>query len=307
MTAARVAVLVLAGVCPALAVETGKVKASAGEWTGTPVLGWLAAGQAELRPVLGIPGASRQGEALTLPESAVRAHLAPLSRWALLEMEDGSLRVLDLSTGKTSLLSSDRRGAVVFSPSGTAVAVVDAAGQAAVFSGLPDNPKARLQDAAMGLVAVSDDGDALLLAGESALALVAGGEIEILPGLQAPASFLPGARDVTAAGAGARSIWLYRSGARLLASGSDGIGAVDMLAPSADGRLVFFAASGGSKVWRADIESGRLDAFETGVEADGLRAAGEGVFLFSARPGAPAWLFGARSAEVFFVPGRAEE
>ena len=99
----------------------------------------------QLRPVLGIPGASLLGDPIVLEVEAASAWVAPLQTAAFVASSDGKLHWFRFDAGRASETPIGEGAAapqaVIFSPSGTA-AVLVSGNRAHVIKGLPDAPAA---------------------------------------------------------------------------------------------------------------------------------------------------------------------
>jgi hypothetical protein len=227
--------------------------------------------QSAIRPLHGIPGAALLGAPLDLGFPVVSAVIAPRQDFAIAVLSAESPRVVPLSgNGSASSLTGamaapDR---VVFSPSGGAAVLVSNqdSGRMQVVAGLPGNPVVEEIDIStlatpFGAIAVSDDGQTLLIAEASdnhmwlfnssrtkqivplaglgtvlafrgnshdAAAMLQTGDLYLLQNLdQAPAlsSVLPGG-DLTARPVG---LWVSPNGNRAYSASSNGnIAAVDL-------------------------------------------------------------------------------
>jgi hypothetical protein len=143
-----------------------------------PTLGFLPGpAAAQLQPILGIPGAARLGNPISLPQSVTQLYVAPGQNFALAAqgVANGVALVLLRVNGvmQTNLTLTPLPGAlakpdlVAFSPSGQSAALYSqAAGVVQLFSGLPASPQKSQQISgieAAELLAVSDDAQAVLI------------------------------------------------------------------------------------------------------------------------------------------------
>ena len=127
----------------ALCIAAGLAGAQQGNVAG-PVSGMVFDRSShQLRPVLGIPGASLLGDPVALGVEAASVWVAPLQNAAFVAGSDGRLHWFRFDAG-TVLEVPLADGiavpqAVAFSPSGTAAALVSG-NHAQIFKGLPDHP-----------------------------------------------------------------------------------------------------------------------------------------------------------------------
>ncbi len=153
------------------------VLAMAGETLRGPVAGYVAERHgAQLRTILGVPGAFEFSDPLTLPEGVTRVRPAPGHDFALVEVGDGA-GVLHLDRGSAGrvvpvdgMLPADW---AAFSATGTAAALFSApSGMVQVAIGLPDAPRIAMtrdvSDLALRTASVSDDGALVVAASEDA-------------------------------------------------------------------------------------------------------------------------------------------
>jgi len=305
-------------------------QAQQGQVTG-PVLGYVFDGAARaVRPVLGIAGASIFGGPMALGYDVTSATVAPGGDSAVALAADGSLHLLRLSGGQATEMSlngaSVKPSRVVFSPSGTAVALV-AAGRAQVFAGLPaaatlagtmdlggaagaSQPQAqsarRVAGAGSASMALSDDGAWLLAVENGSLELIgAGGSHAIAnAGRGALAAFAPGGHDAVLLDS-QQTLTVVRSvdttaASQVLAANAGVTGAVG-LGFSADGKSLFVAGSGQAMVF--DVASGLQTPVSCNCSATGLARMGS-VYRLNEPGSGPVWLLdpAAGNPRIVFVP-----
>jgi len=312
---------------PALA-QTGQV--------GGPIAGYVFDGSAQaVRPVLGIPGASLMGNAVPFSYGLASVTLSPGADSAVVTAGDGSLHLVALSGGMATEIpfngasvSPDR---VVFSPSGTAVALF-AGGHAQIFSGLPSSATLagtmdlggvtaaqfqvetakRAALARPASMALSDDGAWLLAySGSSVELLGAGGSHAIAAaGRGTIVAFAPGGYGAAWADPVAQSVSLAAD-----ASGSvapqvvlqdASLRSAAGLAFSVDGKSLFLASGAGSPVTILDLASGTHTGVSCNCSATGLARMG-GVFRLNDFGSGPLWLLDAAAGNprIVFVPALA--
>ena len=294
----------------------------------TPVLGFMVrTSPPELRPILGVPGASAFGVPVQLPDGTTHLHLAPGQTYALAERERTSSLSLVYLDGQTLSGVTEISGAlaepalVVFSPTGrSAVLYSGESGQAQVLTGLPNSPRIARQllvppvEGGLQLLAINDDGDVLVvvdqaghvfaLAQDSFLSLVhAGAEI-------GGVAFVPFRSDLIACDPAQRAVYLIEDvGGTPLSS----ILASDLYLPpgpvviqsSSDGRSTFFASVGSKRLSIIDRVSSKLETIDLPAPLDGLDALKvPTAMLLSARDNEPGWVLEASDsvARVLLVP-----
>jgi hypothetical protein len=131
----------------------------------------------QLQPILGIPGAARLGDPISLPQSVTQIYLAPGHAYAVAAQGPADpvalvmLRVAGVMQLNPVLAALPgvlaKPDLVAFSPAGQSLALYSqAAGRVQVFTGLPGSPQ-KSQDipnvAIAALLAVSDDARAVLI------------------------------------------------------------------------------------------------------------------------------------------------
>ncbi len=216
-----------------------------------------------LRPVMGLPGGATLGGGIPLTYPANWVVVAPRLDSAVAAAQDGSLHFLALgSGGLTEVAVPGIIGvpdSVVYSPSGTAAALLYAA-QAQVVTGFPNAPvlgkvlpldvvpETHVRTAArtaIGTVALSDDGAVLLEARGGTVRLAgAGGRSSLINGMMA--AFAPGGHDAAVAdGAGVTLVRSVDGAAQRTVLADSGVPEPVGLAFSADGTTVFAAVAAG--------------------------------------------------------------
>ena len=233
-----------------LAVMPGTAENVAARVSG-PVLGYVEKA-AQVRPVIGIPGAAYFAPALELDGFEVAAVASESGYAVLLTTDRSSARILALHSshphssqplGEFVSLGSAVKG-VRLSAGGTAAALVRE-GNIDILSGLPNQPRlARTVEVPAGTVAVavSDDGEALAIFEGNTISVFDGNGQRQLASARAvhDLRFRQGSREVT-----------YIDGDSVMVASSEGVrmaaGAADNLASpraalfSRDGRIVLIA------------------------------------------------------------------
>ena len=307
-------------------------QAQQGQVTG-PVLGYVFDGAARaVRPVLGIAGASIFGTPMALGYDVTSATVAPGGDSAVALAADGSVHLLRLSGGQATEMTlngaSVKPSRVVFSPSGTAVALV-AGGRAQVFGGLPAaatlvgtmdlagaaaaSSQAQVQSArrpagtaGSASMALSDDGAWLLAVENGSLELIgAGGSHAIAnAGRGALAAFAPGGHDAALLDS-QQTLTVVRSvdttAARQVLAANVGMTGAAGLGFSADGKSLFLAGSGQAMVF--DVASGKQTPVSCNCSATGLARMGS-VYRLNEPGSGPVWLLdpAAGNPRIVFVP-----
>ncbi len=291
---------------------------------GTPIAGYvLDRSTSSLRPVLGIPGAATLGAPIQSDYSWNAAYVAPKGDSFIGVAIDGSTHWFVMSGGafaeKTVAGIMTLPARVVYSPNGTAAALYGS-GQAQIVTGLPGAPSiaATIQIKAPSeagqrhiapLLAVSDDGQYLLAAGNGSIQLAnANGSVRtVMPaGSAAAVAFAPGTHDaaIAARGTGALLIRDIDGSAiqQLLAPDGQAFNAVAGIAFSTDGSHVFYASASAKSVSVFDLAGGRND-IACSCAPSQLTAMGA-AFRLTELTKDPLWLLDASASgpRVVFVP-----
>jgi len=267
-----------------------------------PVLGLVFDAAAKnVRPLVGIPAASRVGGTLSGTPLTAAAISSPQAY--ALALEDGTGAALLVSQSGRQPLSGVRAGALqsVLSPGGTAAALYFAdTGKASIFTGLPGAPmfvRDVTLDGPPTALAVSDDGVTLaavvnLTAGQATVfSYSSDGSGQALahdtafPSLE----FVPGGANLLIATQTA--VYLYAAqGLQLLADQHDGIAGVVGAAPSDDGARVFIAMQSGQVAVR-DVAAATQTLLSCSCQPAGLwRLRGRAVFRLNELGAAPLWV-----------------
>ena len=292
---------------------------------GGPVAGYVFdEGSQALRSIRGIPGAALVGDPVDFGSPVSAAWVSPRLDSALILAADGTPRLYRLDSGRATLVPADGLTApirAVYSPSGTALALIDSAG-IRVYKGLPGAPvtagtlaePSRDESApggpnrtrerrpgAITPIALSDDGAYLLFGKGSTIDLLgmAGDSRKLTDaGPGALTVFAPGGHD--AAVIDARGITLFQDAAGAATmrrlNGIAGVRAADF---SADGKRLFLA---GTSVTSVDLATGTNTSIACDCQPTGLARMGS-TFRLNGLGSGPLWLLDA-SAEprIVFVP-----
>ncbi len=300
---------------------------SAAESISGPVAGYLAGSpRPELRAIYGAPGAFRFSDPLALPDGVTRLRVAPAQDFAIVERGEAApaavvlsgdavdhVTALDgvLSTADWVVFSVDARAAVFFSASAARLQVV---------TGLPDAPSIAMDIDAGSLpevpvtAAVSDDGALVVAAsGTSVYMLAQGGAPKLLlSGAQIQSVVvLRNGTDIGVADRGTGSLQVVRNAAssadsRTLVSGLEELG---QIFPSYDGSKLFAARPGLQSISVVDLATGAVQSVDASIAPSGLvPLRNRDMFLISARPRQPAWVFyrDGDVGRVVFIPAASE-
>jgi hypothetical protein len=323
-------------VCGTILAAAGWLNAQQGTLTG-PVAGFVFDNFAQvLRPIKGVPGASLFGDpvAFGLPVSAVYA--APRQDSAIVVGVDQSLHLFLLNGGSPSEVSlggfSVLPERVIFSPSGTAVALISS-GSAHVLTGLPSAPtqfgSVKVESTTVAMMtgahsartfsspamALSDDGTYLLtVADGSARLLSIHGENRKLIAAQASAlvAFAAGGHDAAVVDS-LTGVTLIRdaagaAGTQLLAVPDDGLAGPAGLAFSQDETTLYVASGTAQSVAVFNLAAASRSAVTCACTPSTLAPLGN-VFRLTEFTTGPLWLFDGTSAtpRTVFVPARVAE
>ena len=275
------------------AAQSGTDAAAAG--LQVPVVGYVTrSSRAELRPILGIPGAVAVGDALVLPDGLASLELAPGQQYAIAKWVDaGVLSILPV-TADGAGNPVDVAGAwarpdrIEFSPGGSAAAVYSAQGKAVqIILGAPSSPRVARQVDLSGLsgpaaaIAVSDDGQLLLVSspdggGSTVTLFPAGGDGRTVArgGDFSALRFFPGAQDAAMADRQRNQILLLAAdgSSQAVAGNADGVDTPAALATAA-GHRVFIANQGSSPSFLdLDIDAVTAVSIPCSFKPAGLRS-----------------------------------
>jgi len=310
-----------------------------GKLTG-PVAGFVFDGSGRaVRPIQGVPGASLLGGAVNFGFDISSAWVSPRQDAAFVVGTDRSLHLFGLkSDGAAEVSLGGLTGApqmVVFSPSGTAAALV-AAGRARVIQGLPASPvligtlnlpdaggtPARNNGGSRQIVlrtpavqlAISDDGAYILSSGAGAVRLLStnGENRSLLPAASdALVAFAAGGHDAAVMDSGA-GLMLFHDVAgagteRMLAAPDDSLAAPAGMAFSQDGHALYVASPAAHAVAAFDLATGVRSNISCDCSPSTLTPMGA-LFRLNEPGAAPLWLLdtGSSGPRIVFVPARSE-
>lgn len=262
--------------------------------TGTPPV---------VRVLLGVPGATVLGEALSAADSLV----APSHGWAIADAGDG-VEIIRWAGGVTRTpLAGAAAGASVraFSADGAALALYHPASGVLVATGLPDAAQTRPTGfpagaEALAAMSISDDGQFLMVA--DAL-----GRVFRWDGAW---SAVAGVTGITALDLWGGECLLASSGRELFRWQTDGsvrILAQLPLAPggrmarSAEGKRAVLTAAGGSALMEINLETLAVTEIPLSYAVSSVSAAPNGEFLLGAEGGDGAWSVD-KDLRVSFLP-----
>jgi hypothetical protein len=310
---------IFGAICSALYGQTGSI-------TG-PSSGYVFDPSAKVvRQIRGIPGAAMMGDSLDLGLSAASVEVSPRGDSAVAIGADGSTHFFRLKDGKATerplSLAMQAPAGIVFSPSGTAVALYRS-GNVQVLTGLPDavqvghtHPVAEAGSSMAAAApkrptgtafAVSDDATCVLVARDQSVSLsMFPGGVRVLTNAQANAlvAFAPGGHDAAVLSGGTLSLFQDVAGASTRQDISNVTGSAG-LAFSADGKKVLAAGPRGVTV--LDRATGDRKSVECDCRISGLSPMGSTLRLNQAGNG-PLWLLDpAGEPKIFFVPARQSE
>jgi sugar lactone lactonase YvrE len=284
-----------------------------------PILGYgFHAAQGTLRPLLGIPEASRWGDPIELPAAWSSFHPAPGHVVALaVERDTGGVLLVDL---RARIVASPLGGArpspdaVLWSPSGTTAALYyKDSSTVQILTGLAGAPTVAGAEApaATALLAVADDGVAAA-AGEASLWVLAPGEAPryvAAPAAPRAAAFLPRSRDLILSD-DAGNLLLARDLTTIvpLAGARDGLAQISAVAAAPDGRRVLVADAAARRLGAVPLDGAApqwLDCDCAPAALDRLR--GGAVFALASPSAEPLSLLDADgpAPRLLFVPAPA--
>jgi hypothetical protein len=287
-----------------------------------PTLGFVPGATAsQLQPILGIPGASRLGDPIALPNSVTHVYLAPGHAFALaaqgpadatavVKLRNASTVVANpvLTPLAQAMASPDL---VAFSPTGqSSVLYSQAANRLQVFTGLPDAPRlaqdiSNFHGLSVQQLAVSDDAQSLLFADATSTVYSRSQGAAAVPAWYSNQvsglAFAPGSHeailcDLTLAAAAI----LEPSGAASFPISPDGACRPHAARFSTDGKTILLSCSFGSYVWAVDRASRMVSAYELPTSLNVFdKLGGIDTFLLPPAANGTYWLVN------WQIPGRA--
>jgi len=280
--------------------------------------------RAQVRAILGIPGAAMLSTPLALPAGIENVYFAPRQNYALAEQSTGTVALLQFSgTQSGSIIAVPgtlhKPDLVTFSPNGLSAAIFSAEeGHLLVFTGLPNSPQLSRDlsggdlPAGIKTLALADDG-ATLLAGTSdsrVLVLRSGSAAQLAYSATdlAGIAFAPASTDALLFDhEGAKALLLQNVATapspRMLAEGLAGLSGAIVL--EVDNGSALVGAVNAKSLSRIDLQTLRVDSITLAAGLTTLRPLGiSHRFLLSAQPGQAAWILDTSSdaSAVYFVP-----
>ncbi|MBV8904518.1 MAG: hypothetical protein JOZ22_12870 [Acidobacteriia bacterium] len=265
----------------------------------SPRLGFVpGATPSELQPILGLPGATRLGDPISLPFPA-KLYLAPGHQYALAEQADGVIGLIALRANQMEPALIALPGAlqnpelIAFSPSGhAAILYSQSSNRLQVWNGLPTAPQLVQNISTVSLsdvhqAAVSDDAQIVLVGDES-------GNVDRVS--DTPAVPLYHAAHIASLGfgPGTHNAIIVDSGSNSVAIVDSATGRFEALpsppnrcepdeaAATADGRTVLVACPAQRLVWSVNRDSGAINVTKIPVSPLQMdRLAARDTFLFS--------------------------
>lgn len=281
-------------------------------------LAW-SAGDATLRPVMGVPGSAQFGASLVSAGSFANAAFSAQSQLALLVDGKHNLYLLALPASQPTLVTQGMpaNAAIVFSPLGGSAAIyAPGASAATVIGGLPLKPAISQVQAGMAIQAasISDAGTLALAAGASSAGVAittitaAGtkGTIATLTGFGGMA-FLPASEDILLADSAANTLTRLHNGAvQTLATAKDGLNQPLAVAASLDSHWAVTANHANGTLVRIDLTAATPTVRSTCTCSPSTLAPlnGNAVFELTAPGTATTWMIEAddQVPRVLFIP-----
>jgi len=278
-----------------------------------PVLGFVSGSTpVQLQPILGIPGASRLGDALPLPNTVTQLYLAPGHSYALAAqgpVNPIALLILRVPSGSQTnptivalpgvLAQPDL---VAFSPTGRSAALYSQQeNRLQVLTGLPNSPQVARDMPDVHLannptkLAISDDAQALLIADGSGAVYALSGNTAPVPVYRtsnvSALAFVSQSHDAVVGDPLLGTVAIVQaSGVKVLvpAEGCQPQAAVS----TADGKTILIACPAQRLISSIDLASGVANAYKIGNSPSALEAVGaRDTFLMSPPDGGTYWLF----------------
>lgn len=256
-----------------------------------PTLGFVPGPSSwQVQPILGIPGAARMGNPISLPSTVTQIYLPPGQAYAVAAQGPADplalamLRIANVLQANPSLTALPgalaKPDLVAFSPTGQSMALYSQeAGRVQVFTGLPNSPRLFQQISNVGpaaLLAVSDDAQAVLIAemgtayalSQSASAVPVYHTTEI-----SALAFVPQTHDAIVCDPVANTGTVAQpvAGIRLIsppASACEPQGA----AVTADGKTILLACPSQHLIWSIDRSSGSIDTHRVTYSPTGFNS-----------------------------------
>lgn len=285
-----------------------------------------------LRPIQGVPGASLLGDSMSFGFDVAAVYVAPRQDSAIVVGADQSLHLFALNGATPAEVSlqgiSGAPERVVFSPSGTAVALMSKA-STRILTGLPSAPEltgsikaparlidsgARIQAVRQPSFALSDDGTYALTVADGSVRLlsVQGQNRSLMPALPtAELAFAPGGHDAAVMDTNSGLTLIRNASAvaasQVLAAPDDGLADPVGVAFSQDGATVYVASAKAHAVAAFNLAAASRTAVACGCTPSTIAPMGN-LFRLTEMTAGPLWLLdGTRATpRTVFVPARSE-
>lgn len=281
-------------VLTAMFAQEVEVPSRAAVATGTPPV---------VRMLLGVPGATVLGEALTTADSLV----APSHGWAIADAGDG-VEVIRWEGGVTrNPLAGAAAGASVraFSANGTALALYHPSAGVLVATGLPDAIQTRSAGLpagaeAMAAMSISDDGRLLVVADAVGNVFRWEGSWSAIGGVTGiTAVNLRGSECLLASSS--RQLFRWRTDGSLSLLAQLPLAPGGRMARSVEGKRSVLTAAGGTALMEINLESLAVTEIPLSYAVNSVSAAPNGEFLLGAESGDGAWSVD-KDLRVSFLP-----
>jgi hypothetical protein len=279
-----------------------------------PVVGYYQPADAiEIRPILGIPGASRVLDPIPLPDGVSKLHLAPGQPFALAGV-DGALKILLFSNAPATGASLPSADIVEFSSDGSSAALYSRVFQrVTVITGLPNQPITAwsAEIAEPVAMALSAGAQSLAVAGEDGIVRIFTADASSLVAYQGSKISSLAFRGSTG------SLVISDSGARRIVAVEDGVGRVldngnqivepGALAASRDGSTAWIADLSDNAIVRLDLATGVASRrpMDFAVKQFRRLALGDAFLLASPGQETPGWILAGAEprGQTYFIPG----
>jgi len=320
-------------ICGMVLAASGSLPAQQGRLSG-PVAGFVFDNSGRvMRPIQGVPGASLLGDPVSFGIDIAAAYIAPRQDSAIVVGADQSLHLFLLNGGAPTEVSlggvTGTPERVVFSPSGTAVALISG-GSARVLTGLPGAPTltgsvkvegnaisvsgGRSHSVSAPSLALSDDGTYVLTIaqGTARLLSVQGQNRMLVPAqVNAQVAFAPGGHDAAVVDS-LTGLTLIRdasgaAGTQLLAAPDEGLAGPVGVAFSQDKQTLYVASAKAQSVAVFNLAGASRTAIGCACTPTTLAPMGN-LFRLTELTTGPLWVLDGTAAtpRTVFVPARVE-
>jgi len=273
-------------------------------------------GPGEIRPVLGVLGASYLQAPVALSREISRIYLAPIGGWALVQQRGrapGLIAFAGSVPGAVQTIADAAPNAVLvsFSPMGRSAGLLFTGGNIQVLTGLAATPQVAFQvnfydPSGVKKMAVSDAGKLLAV-------LTGAGQVYMLSNSTGPQvaysgsallgiAFLPNQATVVIADGSNGTIDLANMAGgepfvQTVAVGVSSSGGETLVAASPDGASAYVVELGGTSACRIELATGSMQTIALPAVATRLDRLRDGdSFVFSAEPGRSAWFLTGKDA-----------